>query len=277
MATIIIGTLYPIILDSLNLEKISVGEPYFNLVFTPIMLFLLLIMGAAPHMNWGQQTLTTLWKKLRIHFILSGFIGFFSPLLFGYKIHILTGIGLSIAAWIILTTFQYTIKIYRSDSIITTKHWAMIIAHMGVAVFVLGVTVNKSYSIERQVKIAPGETVNVAGYHFTFNKMEKIPSTNYESLTARFTIQKNNRKPLILSAEQRVYLSHDQILNKPGVIYNAWRDLYLALGTSFPEGSWSVRIYYKPFVRLIWFGGFMLLIGGLLTLFSYRKKRGVIA
>lgn len=274
MATIVIGTLYPIILDSFNLEKISVGEPYFNLVFAPIMLPLLLLMGIAPHMSWGQQSFLVLWKKLRFNLLLSCLLGFFSPWIFGFDIHWLAGIGLSIGVWIILATIQYVFKLRKLESKITLQHWAMIIAHLGVAIFVLGVTINKSYSVERQVKIFPGEKTTLAGYQFTFLKMEQLPATNYQSLTALFSVQKNNGHPELLSAEQRVYLSHQQTLNKPGVLFNAVRDLYLALGTSFPDGAWSVRIYYKPCVRWIWFGGFMLLIGGLLSLFSHWKKRG---
>ena len=275
MATIIIGTLYPIILDSFNLEKISVGEPYFNLVFAPMMLPLLLLMGVAPHLNWGQQSLPLLWKKCRLNLVLSLLLGFSAPWVFGFQLHWLAGIGLAIGIWVILSTIAYLFKLRKLDSQITLQHWAMVIAHLGVAVFVLGVTINKSYSEERQVKIALGETTTLAGYQFTFEKMQKIPAANYQSLTALFSIQKNNRTIELLSAEQRVYLSHDQTLSKPGVSFNAFRDLYLALGNTFPDGSWSVRLYYKPCVRWIWFGGFMLLIGGLLSLFSHRNKRGI--
>lgn len=273
MATIIIGTLYPIILDSLNLEKISVGEPYFNLVFAPIMLPLLLLMGFAPHMNWGQQSFATLWNKLRFNILLSLLLGFSSPWLFGFEMHRLAGLGISVGIWIILSTLQYIFKLYKLKTQMTAQQWAMIIAHLGVAVFVLGVTINKSYSEERQVKIHPGEITTLAGYQFTFKKMDEFSVANYKSLSAIFSVKKNNYPAEILTTEQRVYFSHEQTLSKPGVLFNAFRDLYIALGTSFPDGSWSVRIYYKPCVRWIWFGGFMLLIGGMISLLSHRKKR----
>lgn len=275
MATIIIGTLYPIILDSLNLEKISVGEPYFNVIFAPMMLVLLLLMGFAPHMNWGQQSLKSLWNKLSFNLFISLLLGFFGPVLLGFEMHVLAGFGISIGTWIILSTLKYIYQLHTHHSKITLQHWAMIVAHLGVAVFVLGVSINKSYSQERQVKILPGESTTLAGYQFTFLKMENTAAANYQSLTARFAVSKNQQTTKLLSAEQRVYLSHEQTLSKPGMTWNVFRDLYLAMGTSFPDGSWSVRIYYKPCVRWIWFGGFMLLVGGLLSLLAYWKKGGL--
>lgn len=275
MLTIILGTIYPIILDSLNLEKISVGEPYFNMIFAPMMLALLVLMGFAPHIHWGHQAFAALWKKLRITILLSTILGFVTPWYFGFEIHSLSSIGIAIGIWIILSTLQYCYKLYSLKTSITSQHLAMIVAHLGVAIFVLGVTINKSYSEERQVKLLMGETTSLAGYEFTFKNMKLLTEKNYRSQIATFLIQKNYKDSEILSAEQRIYLSHDQTLSKPGIIYNAFRDLYLALGTSFPDGGWSIRIYYKPCVRWIWFGGFMLLLGGLLSFFSYYKKKEI--
>lgn len=269
MFTIILGTLYPIILDSFNLEKISVGEPYFNLVFAPIMLPLLFLMGVAPHINWGQQSALAIWTKLRLNLIISITLAIILPWSLGFKFHWLAVIGLSTGIWVIIATIHYAIK----ATTLTLQSWAMIIAHLGVAVFVLGVTINKSYSEERQVKILPGESTTLAGYQFTFEKIEEIKAANYNSLAAKFLVQKNNRTSKVLFTEQRVYLSHNQTLSKPGVMFNSFRDLYIVLGTSFADGGWSVRIYYKPAVRWIWFGGFMLLMGGILTLFSRKNRR----
>ena len=270
--TILIGTLYPIILDALNLEKISVGEPYFNTVFVPIMLPLLLLMGFAPHVNWGQQTIKPLWKKLRGNVLLSILVGFVTPSLFGFEFYFLTAVGVSVGIWIIFSTIQYMYQMWKSQKKIALTHSAMIIAHLGIAVLVLGVTVSKSYSIERQVKMMAGETVTLAGYNFRFVDLAETSGPNYKSLAATFSVYRNDQTPKELVAEQRIY-THDQMLSKTGIIYNIWRDLYVTLGTSLPDGAWSVRIYYKPFVRWIWFGGFMLLIGGLLSLVSYWKKR----
>ncbi len=270
MASIALGTLYPIMLDSFNLEKISVGEPYFNIVITPIMLLLLLVMGFAPHMYWERQSIWILWKKLRYTVCLSMLLGILIPLVIGFEIHTLTCIGLSVGIWVILSTIQYCFTITSHP---TLNKLAMIIAHLGIAIVVLGITINKSYSEERQVKLLLNEKTSLAGYEFTFNTMKKITTPNYYSQIAIFLIEKKHKKIGTLQAEQRVYLSHDQMFSKPGIYYNVFRDLYLTLGALHTDGGWSIRIYYKPCVRWIWFGGFMLLLGGLLSFASYWKKR----
>lgn len=267
--TIVIGTLYPIILDALDAGKISVGEPYFNLVFMPVILPLLLFMGFAPHIHWQKQSAFLLWKKLRVTFLISFIIAIGLPYLFGFKFYWLTLFGIFFAVWIILTTIQYAYNLKQ----IELQNWSMIIAHIGIAIIALGVTVNKSYSTERQVKIFPGESVSLAGYEFTFVNIDETRGPNFKAVTATFDVQKNNNTPEILAAEQRIYTSHQEVLSKPGILVNPFRDLYLALGNAFTDGGWSVRIYYKPLVRWIWAGGFLLLIGGLLSLFSYLKKR----
>ncbi len=267
--TILIGTLYPIILDALNWGKISVGEPYFNAVFTPIILPLLLLMGMAPHVHWQQQAIKPLWKKLNLTFFLSLLIGLTAPFIFGFEFHWLASVGIFLSAWIMLATVHYV----RSSSSSFLPKSAMTFAHLGIAILALGITVNKTYSAERQVKMLPGESVSLAGYNLTFADIAETRGTNYQAVTATFQVQKNNAAPETLQAEQRIYTSNQDMLGKPGILVNPFRDLYLALGNSFPDGGWSVRIYYKPLVRFIWAGGFLLLIGGFLSLFCYWKKR----
>lgn len=273
VATIVIGTLYPIILDALNLEKISVGEPYFNAVFVPIILPALLLMGFAPHFHWGQHSLQNLWKKLHLDILISLVLSFILPKLLGFSLHAVTSLGIFFALWIILGTGSYAFQLWKSQRTIALQHWSMIIAHLGIAVLALGITLNKSYSEERQVKMSPGETVTIAGYQFTFQNIAEAPGDNFKSITANFAVAKPHHSAEILSSQQRIYASHEQILAKPGILVNAWRDLYLALGAPLTDGAWSIRIYYKPFVRWIWFGGFMLLIGGLLSVVTIIKRR----
>ncbi len=268
--TIVIGTLYPIILDALNLGKISVGEPYFNVVFMPVILPLLLFMGFAPHVHWKKQAATVLWKKLRFTFFISAILALLIPYLVGFAFYGLTFSGIFLSVWIILATLKYAATLKQ----IKLQHWAMIVAHIGIAITTLGVTINKSYSSERQLKMSPGESVSFAGYEFTFVNIDETRGANFKAITATFDVQKNNNLPEKLEAEQRIYISHQEVLSKPGILVNPFRDLYLALGNAFADGGWSVRIYYKPMVRWIWAGGFLLLIGGLLSLLSYLKKRG---
>jgi len=277
VVTILIGTLYPIILDALNLEKISVGEPYFNTVFVPIMLLLLLLMGAAPHVPWRTAHVHIFWNKIRTVFLISLFITFLMPFayskLFEFEYHPLAGIGIGISTWIILSTLKYAYQRWHSQSLPFLPASAMIVAHIGIAMTVLGITINQSYAQERQMKMSIGETVSLAGYTFTFMQLSKSSHANFETLLATFAVKKAHHSPTSLIAEQRIYRSHDQRFSKPGILTNGWRDLYLALGTSLPDGAWTVRIYYKPLVRWIWAGGFLLLISGFLSLMNYRHKQ----
>jgi cytochrome c-type biogenesis protein CcmF len=286
VVTIIIGTLYPIILDALNLEKISVGEPYFNTVFVPLMLPLLLLMGVAPHTKWGSQTLKQLWVKLRLTIVLSITVGFLAPVLAGFPFHFWAGVGTAVGLWIIFATLQYAFQgsqeatqkaVDKEASSSSVQHTlsraSMIVAHIGIAILVLGITLNKSYSEERQVKIKIGETVSLAGYQFTFKNLAEMPGPNYQSLTASFSVQHKKNTPTILTSEQRIYSSHDQTMSKAGILVNMWRDIYLSMGAPLSDQAWSVRVYYKPFVRWIWFGGLLLLVGGGLSLLSYMTKR----
>jgi cytochrome c-type biogenesis protein CcmF len=271
VATIVLGTLYPIILDALDYGKISVGEPYFNTVFVPIILPLLLLMGLAPHVHWGQQAIKPLWNKLRLDILFSLLLGVAIPWLVGFEFHWLAAIGISFSFWIIIATLHFFLRLQTK---LDLKYSSMLVAHIGIAVIALGITVNKSYSEERQVKLFPGESVELAGYSFKLENIAETKGINYQSLAAHFSIQRQTSQPVMLIAEQRIYSSHDQSLSKPGILANGWRDLYIALGTSLPDGSWSVRIYYKPLVRWIWAGGFFLLIGGFLSLlYSWQSRR----
>jgi cytochrome c-type biogenesis protein CcmF len=274
VATISLGTLYPIVLDALNIEKISVGEPYFNTVFLPMVLPLLLLMGFAPHVSWGKQTAQTLWHKLRLNLLLCLFLSVALPWACGFSIKWLASTGIFFGLWVVMATLQYLYQVWIARGRFDLHHAAMIVAHLGIAVIALGITFNKSYSEEKQVKIQPGETVELAGYTYHFDKIAEEQGPNYKSATATFSVTKSSHAPQILIAQQRIYTSHDQALSKPGILANPWRDLYLALGSPLPGEAWSVRIYYKPLVRWIWFGGFMLLVGGLLSLLYSIKKRG---
>ncbi len=269
MATILLGTLYPIILDALDSDKISVGEPYFNTVFLPIILPLLILMAIAPYVHWGEHRLAYLWKKCGFSLFSSLILGFLIPILLGFQWKLLASIGISIGIWIIISTLQFVLQLWKNHQHLNLKYYSMIIAHLGIAIMTLGITINKSYSEERQVTIATNEIVTLAGYRFSFKDLQKENTKNYQSLLVSFTVQKNKGKSNLLFAEQRVYKSHEQTLSKPGILYNAFRDIYVALGGVTANGAWIVRIYYKPCVRWIWFGGFMLLLGGLITLLNY--------
>ncbi|MEO8402045.1 MAG: heme lyase CcmF/NrfE family subunit [Gammaproteobacteria bacterium] len=274
VVTIVIGTLYPIILDALDYGKISVGEPYFNTVFIPLILPILFLMGFAPHVHWQEHSFKKVLKKLNFTLLASFLLALIGPWILGFDFHLLAACGIFFAVWIILATSQYTWQVWKPHHSVSLRHWSMIIAHIGIAITALGITVSKSYSEERQVKILPHDTVTLAGYQFTFASMSESVGPNYKSIVAKFDVKKNNHRVDEIFSQQRIYTSNQQTLSKPGILVNPWRDLYLALGNSFPDGGWAIRLYYKPLVRFIWFGGFLLMLGGFFSLLDYWKKRG---
>lgn len=265
--TILLGTLYPIILDAFQLGKISVGEPYFNTIFVPMMLPLLLLMGAAPHTQWGIQSIKHLIKSSYLIFLMSLSLGICLPLMLGFDFHFLSSLGLTAGFWILLSTVQFAL-IKKNQFI---QYSPMILAHLGVAILVLGVVINKTYSLEKQVKMNIGSETTLASYHFKLNNLLEEDGPNFHSLIANLTVENARGTLHSVTAEQRLYL-HDQVLSKTGIIFNLWRDIYVALGNVLPDGSWTIRIYYKPFVRWIWAGGFLLLLGGILSLIKRMGK-----
>ncbi len=272
VATIVLGTLYPILLDALNLDKISVGEPYFNTVFMPIMLPLLLMMGLAPHVNWHSHSAKTLWQKLRWELLISLTLAIALPWLLADSIKLAACIGLFIGLWIISATLKYAWRSYQMKSQLTYRQWAMIIAHIGIAILAIGIGLNKSYSQEKQVKLAAGETTQLAGYTFTFDNIREAAGSNYTSAIGHFTVARAQKPFTHIDAELRLFKSHHEVMSKTGISINPWRDLYIALGNPISQTEWMMRLYYKPFVRWIWLGGILLLIGGLLTLIPQKRE-----
>lgn len=270
VATIIIGTLYPIMLDSFGLEKISVGEPYFNTVFLPMILPLLMLMGFAPHLHWQKHALPELLSQLYWPLVMSITIAVVLPWLLGFPFYGLTALGIALSVWVMLATLLYCYRLWRQKRL-KLAHAAMIIAHLGIALLALGITINKSYSVERQVKVRPGEVFHIAGYSFQFMGIATIDDSNYRATRVKFKVAKQ-----LLIAERRIY-NQGEILSMPGILVSPWRDLYLALGEPLMNNYWTVRVYYKPAVRWIWAGGFLLLVGGLLSLWNHDRKKRVSA
>lgn len=267
--TILLGMLYPITLETLGMEKISIGEPYFDFMAITILLPLFFIMGWAPHINWHKEKFYPLIKRLYPALLLAVILSIILPKLFFLPFYFLTTVGLSVGLWIFFSTTQYAYELIQQKQW-RTCHWAMLLAHIGIAILIIGISINKSFSEERQIKIAPGEHVSLAGYEFYFKNIVEKKQSNYQSIVANFEIQKNNKVVDLVASEIRLY-PQNQLFNKTGIVYNVWRDLSLALGPYLEQDNWYIRLYYKPFVRWIWFGGFLLVLGGLLTLI-YKEK-----
>jgi cytochrome c-type biogenesis protein CcmF len=280
MATILLGTLYPLILDVLNQEKISVGAPYFNIVFAPLMLIALFLMVLAPLSRWKHAFSTQILQAmiiggglgLLLYFVLRSFILPWGAML-----------GVILASWVIVMTLKSTVSSIKSISNkyessqrkALLKVLAMAFAHGGVALCALGIILTSMLSVERDVKMAPGDSASVGPYTFKFMALSDLKGPNFKGVQVEFKAAQAGEEIAVLTAEKRIYNAQKMGFTKAAILPGVWRDLYVALGEPLTEqldGPWAVRLYYKPFVRWLWVGGFLILIGGLFSAASGMSR-----
>jgi len=278
-AAVLLGTLYPLIIDALNLGKLSVGPPYFNSVFAPIMMPVLFLMVVGSFSRWKSDSLAELALKLRPLAIVALILGCVTPLLAG-PWSALVAIGLTLAYWIILGSF---VQIYRQLK--DTAHWkstpmsfwGMHVAHIGIAVCVIGITMVKGYETEKDVRMSIGDTVSVGGYTFRLSGISQAPGPNYNADVAAVELSKGERVLKTLHPEKRTYFSSTMPMTEAAIDSGVSGDLYVALGEKLEDGdkaAWAMRVYHKPFVTWIWLGCFMMALGGMIAALDkrYRKK-----
>ncbi|MBA2711294.1 MAG: heme lyase CcmF/NrfE family subunit [Tatlockia sp.] len=274
MLTVLMGTVYPLLIDSLGLGKLSVGAPYFNSVFVPLMIPLLILMGIGIHLNWQQDSFRKLLSKLSLVFILSVLIPTLLLYFLSKSIESYSLLGLILAFWIILSTFKllHLRGKQRGFSNLGQALWGMVFAHCGIAATVIGISISTGYGIQDDVKMSPGESIPLAGYRITFISESPLIGANYHGSETEFEITQGNNQTKI-HPQKRIYNVGQMAMTESAIDVNPFRDIYVALGEPIGDKAWSVRIYYKPFVRWIWAGGFLILIGGLLALTDRRYYR----
>jgi cytochrome c-type biogenesis protein CcmF len=262
MLTILLGTLYPLIFDALHLGAISVGAPYFNLVLMPIVFITMACMGLGVLLSWQQplsykHLWSSVWKKIILSLICS------SILLWGLteSLQIIPLISMSLSIWIILSV-KKSLRFLPGMSL----------AHIGFAILVMGIMLSSGLAQEREVRLQPGDETSIGPYQFYFVAAKGISSSNYRGIQAEFTVSKNNRVITKLYPEKRIYTVREMVMSKADIHASLFRDLYIALGEPLEKDYWSVRIYYKPFVRWIWFGGLIMVIGGLIAILQRKEN-----
>jgi len=273
LVTVLLGTLYPLIIEAFGAGKLSVGAPYFNAVFVPLIAPLLFFMGIGPQCHWQAMRPGLLLMRLRIIFIISLSVGVLLPWILTDRFSASVALGIGLACWIITACVQDFIRrsFSKSDNgwqrfrRLSRAYYGMLSAHMGVAVCVIGVTLTTNFSIERDVRMALGDQVDMGPYAFIFNTTQDITGSNYQGIRAEFSIVKNNKLIAQLYPQKKFYTVAETVMGEPGIKAGLWRDLYVALGEPIAPGEWSVRLYYKPFVRWIWLGALLIICGGVLA------------
>lgn len=277
-AGVLLGTLYPLFIDALGMGKISVGPPYFSVVFFWIMAPLMLLLGIGPLTRWKSDKSKTLFIKLRYIFIISIALGLILPVSIIGKAGLVVFPGMVAAVWIILTSLQNVRETIsnRPNGLrsLPRSFYGMTIAHIGVAVFVVGVTLSNAFSIEKDVRMALHKSLELGGgYSFIFEGTQPLKGPNYEAHQGIVVVLKNGKKVAVLHPEKRFYKVQGMPMTEAAIDWGFTRDLYVALGEPLNDGAWSVRVYYKPFIRWIWFGGLLMVLGGLLSATDKRYRR----
>lgn len=278
--SVLLGTLYPLIIDALGLGKLSVGPPYFEAVFVPIMTPAIFLIGVGPISRWKQMSLPTLAIRLRWAFAVSVISALIAPYFMG-EWKPLVSFGLLLAFWIIVCAFvnlKHRLSNSGQGSLFTRlarqsrSYYGMHCAHLGVAVFIIGVTLVNGYETEKDVRMDVGSKVTVGGYTFQFNGVSDAVGPNYKAVVGDIGVIKNDKVVRTLHPEKRTYNASGMAMTEAAIDTGLFRDLYVALGEPLANNAWVVRAYHKPFVDWIWLGCLLMVIGGILSVTDRRYR-----
>ncbi|MBA4142144.1 MAG: heme lyase CcmF/NrfE family subunit [Nitrosospira sp.] len=278
--SVLLGTLYPLFMDALDLGKISVGPPYFETVFVPLMTPAIFLMGLGPLARWKQASLPELAVRLRWAFAVSLVTALLMPFVMGeWKLFV--SFGLLMAFWVIASMVVSVMHRLRSSAKVglfaklaaqPRSYYGMHAAHLGIAIFIIGVTLVGGYETEKDVRMEIGEVVEVGGYTFRFNGVKKAPGPNYMADIGSVDVLRNGEKVTSMEPEKRVYNASGMAMTEAAIDTGILRDLYVALGEPLGNGAWIVRVYHKPFVDWIWFGCLLMAFGGALAVTDRRYR-----
>jgi cytochrome c-type biogenesis protein CcmF len=267
--TVLLGTLFPMIFEAIG-KKISVGAPYFGLMFFLIMIPMAVLLPLGVQLKWHQDKMGQAIKSLLPHFVIAAILTVAAYLLFdSFNLRATAGVfgGFWIASTSISQWIQY--KGHKNASFI-----GMSVAHLGVAVFLFGMSMTEHKDVEKDILMQPGQTSQVAGYDFTFNGVSAVQIENYRAQQGSIVVTQGGKEIVELHPQKRFYPKQQQPMTEADIYPGLTKDIYVSLGEKInDQGDWAVRIYIKPFIRWMWFGGLMMMAGAVIALFSKRSKR----
>ena len=280
---VLFGTLAPLIYEAAGWGKISVGFPWFNTMFIVLSPLLVLAMGIGPMTRWKHDEMPRLVRRLWVAFALSlaVFALASTKLLLPGNLHV--GLGLGLTAWLVLTHLvnlserlknKGGIKRIASDLRGRSRsYYGMWLAHLGVAMFIVGATMVSNFGTETDVRMSPGDVHEAAGYRFQFNGAKSVQGPNYRAQRGEFLVYQGERQVAVLHPEKRAYVAGGMPMTEAGIDAGFLRDLYVSLGEPVGDrGDWAVRLYYKPYVRWIWLAGVLMALGGILAVTDGRYR-----
>ena len=282
MTTVLLGTLYPLIADALGWGKISVGPPYFNFFFLPLMGVLCLLMALGPLANWKRTTGKHLVQWLWRPWVVSMVIGLIVPYFYNDNYSWLAALSVFLGSWIFTALIADVWHKLRNSSNrlsglkkLSLSYHGMIIAHAGIAVTLLGVTLTSIYNEQRDVRMAVNESLAVDDFVFVLQEVRKIEGPNYIADEAVISVTENGKPIPDMRPQKRRYLAGGNVMTEVALEVGFFRDLYVAMGEPLNDGAWAMRVHFKPFVRWIWLGALMMAFGATLSVADkrYRKRQ----
>ncbi|MGS2724509.1 heme lyase CcmF/NrfE family subunit [Porticoccus sp. GXU_MW_L64] len=278
LALVFLGTLFPLFYEWMEGRRLSVGAPYFNLLFNPVFAVLVVLIPIGTLLNWKRHQAAKLKAAIRWHIVLALLIGGLSPLLFPHY-SLIAALAIAIGVWVFALTGQdIKNKVRHAPSFwqgflrLKGSYYGMVLAHLGIAVALLGVALTSVYTERKDVKMAPGESLSLGGYEFRFERLEEHQGANYSAARAIFTASKGSQVFSIVP-EKRYYPVREQPMTEAGIDPGFWRDLMVTMSRPMEGESWAVSLQVKPFVRWIWLGAIMVALGAVLAALDKRYRR----
>ena len=279
LCVVLLGTLLPLVHKQLGLGSISIGAPFFDQMFLIIMTPFALLLGIGPLVKWRRDQFSAIRTPVIASVIIMLIAGFALPYLLQDKLTVSAVLGTMMTVIIVLLSLYemhqratYRDTFWRGITKLSRSHWGMILAHLGVAMTVWGIAFSQNYSIERDVRMNVGDTVQIAGYDFTFKGISDANGPNYVGGKAQIDISRDGKHETTLYAEKRLYTVSKMPMTEAAIDWGFSRDLYAALGEKLDNNAWALRLYYKPFIRWIWLGGLFMALGGVLCMFDRRYR-----
>ncbi|EOC0057335.1 heme lyase CcmF/NrfE family subunit [Cronobacter turicensis] len=282
MLVVLLGTLLPLVHKALGLGSISVGAPFFNVLFSALMAPFALLLGVGPLVRWRRDEPQKLRCRLLAALVVTLAASLILPWLLQDSVKAMTVAGLMMAVWVLVLTLMELIDrathrhgLWRGLWKLSRSQWGMTLGHVGLAVTVIGIAFSQNYSVERDVRMTAGDSVDIHHYRFVFREVRDAQGPNWRGAVGIIDVLRDGKPEATLRAEKRAFNSNGVVMTEAAIDGGLTRDLYAALGEALDDGSWAVRLYYKPFVRWIWYGGLLMALGGLLCMLDprYRLKK----
>lgn len=276
-ALILLGTTYPMFMDAFNLGKISVGPPYFTMMFLVPMLPLAFLLAPGMHATWKKASFDSTKKILAVLFVAAVALGVAIPLAaYGWK-SVISTVGVIAALWVAGAALVEPVSRLRKGHSLPASIIGMSVAHFGLAMFIIGATTVESYKQETDLSLSPGGIVEHAGFLFSMTKLSDVAGPNYQAVQSEVVITRDGKQIAVLHPQKRIYRVQKNPMTEAGIDADWNRDLFVAMGEPLGNGAWSLRLQYKPMVRFTWLGAAVMALGGLIAAFDRRYRRRVTA